>query len=196
VAGSLPACSAAFVVGASSVTYFEVLEIPEKLKLDPKDLESRFYALSRKWHPDRFARAGAEEQQKALDMSALLNDAYRALRDPVARLDYFLSLKGVANGDSNKVPPSLLEEVFELNMALEELKMGDTEVVPQLQQAQEKFRGMLSSIDNRIETLFAQWDESQDTAVLNDLRALQLERNYIRNLVNSTAHALEQHVSN
>ena len=177
------------------MTYFEALELPEKLKLDPKDLETRFYSLSRKWHPDRFARAGAAEQLEALDTSAVLNDAYRTLRDPVKRLDYFLSLKGFTSGDSSKVPPELLEEVFELNMALEELRTGDTDVVPQLRQAQGKFRGMLEVIDGRIEALFSGWDESADSAVLNDLRALQLERNYVRNLVQNTEQALEQYVS-
>ncbi len=87
--------------------YFEFFELPQA-DHRPGDLEKRFYALSRQWHPDRFARAGAEEQQEALDATALLNDAYRTLRDPVPRAEYLLSSKGMdsPSSDAKDVPPS------------------------------------------------------------------------------------------
>ena len=61
------------------VTFFEILELPTALSLDAADLDKRFYALSRKYHPDLYSRRPAAEQQEALDRSALLNDAYRTL---------------------------------------------------------------------------------------------------------------------
>ena len=85
------------------------------------------------------ARA-AEEQAWSLRQSSLLNDAYRTLKEPVARTAYLLKLEGVRIEDENsetrdmqtkqnRVPADLLEEVFELNMQLEEmranLKMGE-----------------------------------------------------------------------
>ena len=96
--------------------YYDFFEIPHHLSIDLKDLEGRFYALSRKWHPDRFARAGAEERQQALDASAILNDGYRVLRDPIQRANYLLKENGFDIGEqqSKEVPPELLEEVFEL----------------------------------------------------------------------------------
>ncbi len=177
------------------VNYFEFLDYPEKLNIDIKDLEQRFYALSRKWHPDRFARAAVEEQQRALDSSALLNDAYRTLRDPVARTEYLLSLKGIAAGHEQKVPPELLEEVFELNMALEEVKMGDTDSLPQLRQAEVRFQQMLAQADQDLEADFRAWDASADPAILHRLRARLNYRKYIFNLVRETGKALENHVS-
>jgi molecular chaperone HscB len=179
----------------ANLTYFEFLELREKLSIDLKDLEKRFYALSRKWHPDRFARAGVEEQQRALDASAYLNDAYRALRDPVARTEYLLSLKGIEPGDSKKVPPALLEEVFELNMALEEVRMGDTDALPQLREAQTRFRAMLEESDSALEQDFLEWDATPDPAILERLRARLNHRKYISNLVRETEKALEHHVS-
>ncbi len=178
-----------------SVNYFEFLEIPEKLTIDPKALEQRFYTLSRKWHPDRFARAGAEEQQRALDSSALLNDAYRTLRDPVARAEYVLSRQGFAPGDAVKPPPELLEEVFELNMALEEVRMCDTEALPQLREARKRFKEMLAQADRDLESDFRAWDETAQPALLDQLRARLNRRKYIFNLVRDTGKALENHVS-
>jgi molecular chaperone HscB len=177
------------------VTYFESLELPEQLSLDRKDLESRFYRLSRTLHPDRFARAAPAEQQRALDASALLNDAYRTLRDPVDRAEYLLSLKGFVPADSKHVPPELLEEVFELNMALEEVKMGDAEAIPQLRESQQHFQQMLADTDAALESDFTQWDQTQTPAVLDSLRKRLNHRKYISNLLRETEKALESHVS-
>ena len=127
--------------------YFSFFNLPRKLALDVVALEKQFYALSRKLHPDRFASKPVAEQEAALAESSLLNDAYRTLKDPVARTQYLLTLEGVeleeqskaatdaarASGEQKKqiVPPELLEEVFELNMQLQEMRaakqMGEDE---------------------------------------------------------------------
>ena len=89
-------------------------------------LQKRFYELSRELHPDRFMRKPEAERQHALDLSSTLNDAYRTLKDPLKRAHYLLSQEGFDIGEqrSKDVPPELLEEVFELNMALEEMRGG------------------------------------------------------------------------
>jgi len=186
---------AAVVEPASQVSYFAALELPEQLSIDRKDLEARFYRLSRTLHPDRFARAAPEEQQRALDASALLNDAYRVLRDPVARAEYLLSLRGLVPADSKSVPPELLEEVFELNMALEEVKMGDREAIPQLRQSHKSFQQMLAETDHGLESDFSAWDSTQNPELLDRLRARLNHRKYISNLLRETEKALESHVS-
>ena len=122
------------------VDYFTFFGLPRKLNLDVAALEKEFYELSRKLHPDLNARAGSQEQEWSLEQSSLLNDAYRTLKDPIKRTEYLLHLEGVeleeqsksateqarATGEIKKqiVPPDLLEEVFELNMQLEELRMN------------------------------------------------------------------------
>src|SRR5437773_344599 len=129
------------------MTYFDVFGLPAKLHIDTAALEKKFYAQSRKLHPDRFASRSAAEQEEALKQSSLLNDAYRTLKEPILRTQYLLKLEGVeleeqsksateaarASGTEKKqvVPPELLEEVFELNMQLQEMraarKMGEEE---------------------------------------------------------------------
>ena len=121
------------------VDYFTFFALPRRLDLDVAALEKEFYVLSRKLHPDLNARADNKEQEWSLQQSSLLNDAYRTLKDPIKRTHYLLRLEGVELEEQSKsateqaraegtikkqiVPPDLLEEVFELNMQLEELRM-------------------------------------------------------------------------
>ena len=167
--------------------YYESLGLEPKLSIDTEDLKKRFYERSRQLHPDRFSRASADEQQKALDMTALLNDAFRTLRDPVTRAQYFLRESGIEL--SKEAPPELLEEVFELNMALEELRGGDDSVRPQLAEAQEKFLAMRREIDAELGRLF----DSQD---LEAIRAALNRRRYVSNLIREVEKELNVHVSN
>src|SRR5229473_3349758 len=122
------------------VDYFTFFALPRKLNVNVARLEQEFYELSRKLHPDLYARADKREQEWSLEQSSLLNDAYRTLKDPIKRTQYLLGLEGVeleeqsksatekarAAGEVKKqiVPPDLLEEVFELNMQLEEARMN------------------------------------------------------------------------
>src|ERR1700692_656045 len=150
-----------------SMNYFEFFELPRKLTLDVVALEKQFYMMSRRLHPDRFASKPVAEQEAALAQSSLLNDAYRTLKDPILRTQYLLSLEGVeleeqskaateaarATGTQKKqiVPPELLEEVFELNMQLQEMRaakqMGesDSDEEPELR------RSLLAAKDARSE---------------------------------------------
>ena len=123
--------------------FYDALGLEPKLALDSEDLKKRFYERSRQWHPDRFSRASSEEKQQSVEMTSMLNDAFRTLRDPVTRAEYFLEQSGLEL--SKDAPPELLEEVFELNMALEELRGGDESARPQLAAAQERFTSMRAS---------------------------------------------------
>src|SRR5271168_961552 len=136
--------------------YYEAFGLEPALSLDADDLKKRFYERSRQWHPDRFSRGSVAEQEKALEMTAVLNDAFRTLRDPIARAEYFLKEKGIEL--SKEAPPELLEEVFELNMALEELRDGDESTRPQLIEAQSRFESMRSGIDTALAENFANHD--------------------------------------
>src|SRR5882762_2747445 len=141
--GAMPAahfCSACGKVQpAAPVDYFTFFGLPRKLNVDVAALEKDFYLLSRKLHPDVVAQGSRMEQEWSLQQSSLLNDAYRTLKDPVRRTEYLLRIEGVELEEQSKaatdkarntgevkkqiVPPDLLEEVFELNMQLEELRM-------------------------------------------------------------------------
>src|ERR1700712_1062025 len=164
--------------------FFTFFTLPRKLALDVPALEKQFYALSRKLHPDRFAARPVAEQEAALAQSSLLNDAYRTLKDPILRTQYLLTLEGVeleeqskaateaarATGTAKKqiVPPELLEEVFELNMQLQEMraakKMGEDE--PELRRdlitAKDAFDAKMVETQDELETLWTAWDTALD----------------------------------
>lgn len=171
-----------------SQDYFAFFGLPQKLTLSASDLQTRFYSLSRQFHPDRFARRAQTEQEFALNATALLNDAYRVLRDPIQRAEYLLAAKGFDIGEqrSNDVPPELLEEVFELNMLLEETPSHE-----ELDRARAKFLRMMSENDEKLELLFQKYDASDgDEAILQTIRGLLNRRRYIQNLVRDVEKAL------
>src|SRR5271163_3947362 len=207
------------------VDYFMFFGLPLKLNLDVAALEKDFYELSRKLHPDLNARAGGLEQEWSLEQSSLLNDAYRTLKDPIKRTQYLLKLEGVeleeqsksateqarATGQAKKqiVPPDLLEEVFELNMQLEELrmqkKMGEDdpalieEIGRQKLELEEKHEDLLGEL----KTYWLDWDalidrEQAEAAAAEEgshVRDRMVDvlnrRNYIRNLVRDVSEVLE-----
>jgi len=160
--------------------YFEFLDLPRNLAIDGKDLEKRFYALSRQLHPDLHSRKSPAEREQAEESTAVLNDAYRTLREPIARAEYLLKLEGFDIGEqtTKDVPPELLEEVFELNMALEEAD------VEQLESARQRFEGMRIELDSELEQAFARWDATRDREALTGVRGLLNRRKYITNLIN------------
>lgn len=172
--------------------YYELLGISRGLNLSLDDLQKRYYDLSRQLHPDRFMQKPEAERRRALDMSSALNDAYRTFKDPVRRAQYLLGLEGFEIGEqrSKDVPPELLEEVFELNMALEELRSGDDSARPQLEQAQRNFSTMLMDTDAQLQSLFEQYDASHSRDVLTEIRNVLNRRKYIQNLVSQVEQTL------
>jgi molecular chaperone HscB len=172
--------------------YYVLLGLDRKLKLNTAELQQRFYELSRQLHPDRFMRKSEVERQYSLDASSILNDAYRTLKDPVKRAQYILSQEGFEIGEqrSKDVPPELLEEVFELNMALEEMRSGDDSARPQLESAKNNFANMLAEADRQLETQFAQYDESPNRDTLTKIRGTLNRRKYIQNLLDEVHEQL------
>jgi molecular chaperone HscB len=189
-------------------TYFSALGIEPRLNLDLAALEREFHRLSRKLHPDRFARAAENEKEWSLANTALLNDAYRTLKDPVRRTEYLLKLHGAEIGeehsgrdrkDPSRVPPDLLEEVFDLNMQLEEMRMGkkmgetDPDVETNLVEAKKKFDGLLEEVDRDLRAQWQAWDEGNESvrqSAQNVMVALLDRRRYLNNLVRDVTETL------
>jgi molecular chaperone HscB len=106
--------------------YFEVFGLSRRLGLDAEALQRRFYELSRAHHPDFHQAAAAAAQAEALATSALVNRAYRALRDPMARVEYLVALeegRAIAeDAGKRQVPKALLEDMMAVQEALEEAR--------------------------------------------------------------------------
>jgi len=189
--------------------YFGFFGLPRKLTIDASALEQRFHSLSWKLHPDRFAQAAENEKQFSLDLTSQLNDAYRTLREPVARAEYLLSLYGMRKEGQKKqqAPPELLEEVFELNESLDELREtrasgGSAEQMSglraKLESAQHKFESSLAEVDKELVQAGSGWDAALDSSADEAARKSLMERmneilnrrSYIRNLVNGVRQEL------
>jgi molecular chaperone HscB len=208
------------------VDFFMFFGLPYKLNLDVKHLEGEFYGLSRHLHPDINAISSQREQQWALEQSSHLNDAYRTLKDPITRTEYLLRLQGVALEEQSKaateearrtgklkkqvVPPDLLEQVFELNMQLEEMRMNkkmgelDRNLERELQDTQKKLRARHDVLMQELQAAWNDWDSLVDRAeqggsVLDDDRLAVRDkmvdvlnrRNYLRNLLRDIEEVLE-----
>jgi molecular chaperone HscB len=200
------------------VDYFTFFGLPRKLNIDAAGLEREFYALSRKLHPDANAGHDPREQEWSLEQSSRLNDAYRILKDPIRRTEYLLKLEGVELEGQSKaateaarttgekkqiVPPDLLEEVFELNMQLEELRANkrlgeeDTSLIAELQQHRAALEVKFGSLFEELQAYWNAWDTAADSGnegegrkVRDQMVDLLNRRSYIRNLVRDVNEAL------
>jgi len=208
------------------VEYFTFFGLPYKLNLDMTQLERDFYTLSRKLHPDINARADGLEQEWSLEKTSQLNDAYRTLKDPVLRTEYLLRLQGVQLEEQSKaateearrtgavkkqvVPPDLLEEVFELNMQLEEFRMNkkmgedNPSLERELHDAKQHLVSKQNEMLNELRVTWNQWDtlvdrasagenveESERTAARDKMLSVLNRRAYLRNLLHEVDEVLE-----
>jgi molecular chaperone HscB len=188
--------------------YFRVFGLPRAFQVDLAALEHEFHRLSRRVHPDRFARAGENERQFSLADTALLNDAYRTLKDPLTRTEYLLTLEGAEIGeehsgkdrkDVSRVPDDLLEEAFELNMQLEEMRMAhgigepDAQLQSDLERAKTRFDDLLGTVDKNLRAEWKRWDagdEPERIGAQNTMVALLNRRRYLHNLVRDVTETL------
>jgi molecular chaperone HscB len=192
--------------------HFLFFGLPRKLWIEMGELEARFHQLSWKLHPDNFVRASAYEGELSLERASQLNDAYRALREPVSRVEYLLELEGVRKEGSTKqqAPPELLEEVFELNESLAELRSARaahtealelTGLLSRLEEARRSFEQRLEEVDAQLMQAAREWDAALDAApdagratagraVLERMNEILNRRSYIRNLVRGVTEEL------
>ena len=193
-----PQCSRILALGRHG-DYFAFFGLPRKLVVDASELERRFRELSRKFHPDYFYNASPVERLASLERSSYLNDAYRALKNPVTRIEHLLAIEGLPSPKSEdgtaKVPPSLLEEVFALNEELDgirELRESGADVEAlrlRLERARQPIDARREQHERQLEELSARWDNQEGAsaaerrATLDALRERLLERNYINNLL-------------
>jgi molecular chaperone HscB len=207
------------------VDYFSFFGLAPKLNIDTAALTKDFYDLSRKLHPDANASTSSQEQEWSLEQSSLLNDAYRTLKDPIKRTEYLLHLEGVeleeqsksateqarATGETKKqiVPPDLLEEVFELNMTLEELRMqkklgeDDPALIEEVGAQKLELEAKHEALLDELREQWNAWDalvENQNgnaatpeeqAKVIDKMVDVLNRRNYIRNLMRDVNAVLE-----
>jgi molecular chaperone HscB len=179
---------------SATASYFEILGVP--VAADEATLSRRFREMSRRYHPDRWATADAATQTAALDSVALVNAAYRTLKDPFARAEYLLrrerGTRPDDTKDSQKPPQELFAQVLELQESLmeyQEARLDDDEATmarlrPTLEEAKTEFEAAYAGMADRLNTLFARWDAGNDrNTVLDGIAEVVGTRGYLRRVL-------------
>ncbi len=176
--------------------FFALFGLPKALAIDTADLERRYYALSREFHPDMFHDRSPAEQAASLRTTALVTRAYRTLKDPVERGLYWLSLHGESLGrDNERVPPELAALVFHVQEKLEERRhargpnggsVDDTE----LRDIRGELRARLNGFEERMAETY-QRDGADQAATLVEIKRILSELHYVRTLMRDVDKELE-----
>src|SRR5262245_19087869 len=184
--------------------YFAIFGLPRKLWIETSEVEQTFLQMSWKLHPDNFVKATEQERELSLKRSSELNDAYRTLRDPIARVEYLLAIEGERKEGEKRqqAPPELLEEVFELNESLDELREARASgenlagLKARLESAEKNIQQKLEEVDAELQVAAREWDaalkadHAERKKVMARLNELLNRRSYIRNLVTNVAKEL------
>ena len=157
------------------MTYFELFNIPVSLLVDTYSIKKRFYELSRKYHPDFFSNASNEEQEDALEMSALLNKALNVLSNRDETIKYVLQLKGLLEEDEKyQLPNDFLMDVMDINEQLMDAKMdGDEE---QLQASKQQIANLQKEIYEPVKNIVENYQEG----VTSEKELLQVKKYYFQ----------------
>jgi molecular chaperone HscB len=179
--------------------HWSVLGVPRRLVLDRGELEHRFHELNRRFHPDYFRLRSPEEQAVSLENSAAVNGAYRALRDPVGRVEYLLEREGIALGTAGQArpPADLFEEILELQEARQELAgAGPAEASglrKRLESARADLEARAAGADGELQALFPRWDMAggpEQRELLGRMRDVLATRAYLRTVLRDLAGVL------
>ncbi len=188
---------------SKELDYFTCFGFPRRLSIDQQKLETKFYELSRAFHPDFYQNKSDAEQTISLGNSAMLNTAYRTLRDPIQRAEYLLDLEAGSVKEIRTTPPAdLFEEILELQDTLDEFRASDrtsdaaAALRSQLQSERTALEGRQRDMETQLYQLFGRWDGLQDRGeatdqaraerdrILKDMRDILSNRTYVKNIVN------------
>jgi molecular chaperone HscB len=186
--------------------YFTCLGVPRRLTLDPKKLEAKFYELSRTFHPDFYQTKSPAEQAISLGNAAVLNTAYRTLRDPIQRAEYLVGLEAGSVKNIRTSPPAdLFEEILELQDTLEEYRSAERdshksrELRAALETEQQALEQRKQEMEAQLQQLFTEWDQLQDRGeatsqaraerdrLLKQMRDFLSNRTYVTSIVTDLA---------
>ncbi len=188
--------------------YFTCLNVPRKLNLDEQALEETFYAMSRSFHPDYFATKDEGEKTISLGNTALLNAAYRTLKDPLQRAEYLIRLEAGSAKDIRSSPPAeLFDEILELQEDLDEFRASvgvsaerRKALLTKLQTARRMLEARKADMEQGLREQFARWDALQDDPsgsaqkheILSRMQEILSNRTYVKNIVNDLIAATDE----
>jgi len=157
-----------------SKNYFELFDLPVAFAVDAKRLAERYRTLQAANHPDGTVASAEVEQPASIKASTRFNEAYRTLKDPLARAQYLLSLHagGADRAGDNRKDGSLLMEQMELRELLAEAQNRpdpQAAVANVLTHLAEQY----AALDKELEGLFANPSAENLDAAREIVRKLQ-----------------------
>ncbi len=180
--------------------YFEYFGIPRLLNPDLEQLESQYYSLSRTFHPDFFEKKSSMEQSISLGNSAVLNTAYRTLKDKTRRVQYLLELEAGTRKAPPPTPPAdLFEELMDIQDDIIAFKQasdphgeGNSGVCDRLDSSKALLEEKHDHLDARLQELSLDWDRlvsdqsghTEKEALLNQIRKIVSDQSYITRVLN------------
>ena len=194
-----PACGALQPL-PPDIDYFTVFGLARDPMLDEQALANTYYDLSRQLHPDLHQTGTAEEQEASLQNTAVMNRAYRTLRDPVQRGQYWLELNGEQLGkENNKVPPDLALLVFEVQeqlAAVREARSAGTDdalagLKAELTQVRDDLDDRMRGLQQKLAANFSKWGQTNGSSeLLGELKRVLSDMAYLRTLTRDVEKAL------
>lgn len=154
------------------MNYFDLFEISPRLKVDKSTLPRKYFELSRKYHPDYFSNASPGEQAEALEMSAMLNKAFRVFQNPDETIKYVLQLKGLLEEEEKyELPPGFLMEILEINESM--MDADDPGV-------REKVKSAITDLQNEIYAPVHEIMEHYQEGITTEKELLQVKEYYYK----------------
>jgi molecular chaperone HscB len=183
-----PLCGRILPVPATE-SYFEILGYDrESLVVNLADLERRFFDLSKKFHPDRFASKSALEVQVSQDRSSAINNAYRTLKNPISRAKYFVEKElGSIEEKSATVPMDMADLFFEVQDVLDTIRESNgnppENAVKEVEKAEAELIEKVKELEKSLELTFSEYDAAPDPKTMEKIKAILSERSYIKSFL-------------
>ena len=128
-----------------SQNYFHLFDLqPAPAIADHTVVVKKYQQLQKQFHPDFFTQATEEEKEEALQQSAIVNEAYKVLKDKYALIAYYLKINGQLEEDEKySLPADFLMEMMELNEDLDEDAAVEGKVLQSIEQLEEEVTPVL-----------------------------------------------------
>ncbi len=161
------------------MNYFELFEIPVSLSVSKNEIPLKYFALQKKYHPDFFTNAGADEQADVLEKSSMINKAFKTFKDPDETIKYVLQLKGLLQEEEKyELPPEFLMEMMELNEAL----MDDD--ILNIEEVETKIFKVQKSLYDEVQNIFEGYsDDTTTEAQLIQVKDYYYKKKYLNRIL-------------
>lgn len=140
---------------------FELFDVPARFAQDRAQLDTRWKALQREAHPDRFAAEGAAAQRVAMQWSVRINEAYQRLKDPLKRAAYMCELRGapVQAENNTAMPAAFLMQQMEWRENLDDTESAEgletlaDEVSAEQRRVQQELARLLDDVQDPLQAV-------------------------------------------